>query len=124
MNLTSDVRNVQDPDIAVTGNGNIYVTIGQGATINGQQDAIIVARSTDCGRTFGKPGVVTTYIPYNAQDVSAPQPVPVQSAPDDPQLEEEAAGNARDCGDFADACKSGYTLLQRHFPPLHRRSER
>src|SRR3954452_14307345 len=40
MTLTSNIKNVQDPDIAVTGNGNVYVTIGQGASVNGQQDAV------------------------------------------------------------------------------------
>ena len=55
MKLTPDVMNVQFPDIAVTGNGNVYVTLRQSATVSGQKDAILIARSTDCGKTFGKP---------------------------------------------------------------------
>ena len=118
MNLTSNVMNVQDPDIAVTGSGHVYVTMGQGATINGQQSAIVYAKSTDCGRTFNKPALLTTFVPYDAQDVASPQPVPAQSAPDDPAGDnEEAAGNARDCGDFQDACQSGYTFFRRSTSP-------
>ncbi|HEY3341397.1 MAG TPA: hypothetical protein VGK81_05240, partial [Anaerolineae bacterium] len=51
--------------------------------------------STDCGQTFGKSNLVTTYIPYNAQDLT------------------DAGGSARDCGDFANHCQSGYTFFRR-----------
>jgi hypothetical protein len=117
MNLTSNTMNVQDPDIAVTGNGHVYVTMGQGATINGQPDAVVYAKSTDCGRTFDKPVIAAKYEPYEAQDIAAPQPVPTQSAPDDPAGDEEVAGNARDCGDFQDACQSPYTFFRRGTSP-------
>jgi hypothetical protein len=41
-------------------------------------------------------------------------PVPPQSTPDDPVSSDvEATGNARDCGDFQDACRSGYTFFRR-----------
>jgi hypothetical protein len=118
MLLTSSTKNVQDPDIAVTGNGHVYVTYGQGGTLSGQVDGVSYVKSTDCGRTFGKPALITNYIPYEAQDVSAPVPVPVQSSPDDPpRADAEAAGNARDCGDFQDACQSGYTFFRRVTTP-------
>jgi hypothetical protein len=114
MLLTSSTKNVQDPDIAITGNGHVYVTYDQGATTSGQADGVYYVKSTDCGRTFGKPLLAASYILFDAQDVSAPAPVPPQSSPDDPVSSDvEAAGDARDCGDFADACKSGYTFFRR-----------
>lgn len=116
--LTSSTKNVQDPDIAVTGNGHVYVTYGQGGTVNGQVAGVSYVKSTNCGATFGKPALITFYIPYDAQDVSAPTPVPQQSSPDDPPSgDAEVAGNARDCGDFQDACKSGYTFFRRTTTP-------
>jgi hypothetical protein len=95
MNLTPRQGNLQDPDISVTGNGNVYVTYDIGARNNGQPDGVEIVKSTDCGKTFGPSKLVTTYEPYNAQDVT------------------DAGGAARDCGDFADHCQSGYTFFRR-----------
>jgi hypothetical protein len=118
MLLTSNTKNVQDPDIAVTGNGHVYVTFRQGPTKSGQVDSVMYAKSTDCGQTFGKPATVTTFIPFEAQDVAAPGPVPPQSSPDDPvSSEAEAPGNARDCGDFQDECSSPYTFFRQATSP-------
>lgn len=119
-NLTSNVQNVQDPDIAVTGNGHVYVTFDQGATRNGQTDAVLIAKSSDCGASFAKPVLVSAYTLYEAQDISSPQPVPPVSAHDDPLSSEDpdAAGSfARDCGDFDNACQSGYTFFRRATSP-------
>jgi len=95
MNLTPSAGSLQDPDISVTGNGNVYVTYDVGALNNGQPDGVQIVKSTDCGQTFGKSKLVATYEPYNAQDVT------------------DAGGLARDCGDFADHCQSGYTFFRR-----------
>jgi hypothetical protein len=116
MLLTSNIANVQDPSIAVTGNGHVYVTFDMGSTNNGQPNAVGIAKSTDCGATFSKPTVAVTYIPYNAQDIQTPQPVPAPvSAVDDPLLTDARApgATASDCGDFSDACQSGYTFFRR-----------
>src|SRR5215469_14036122 len=115
MLLTSNIANVQDPSIAVTGNGHVYVSFDMGATQNGQPNAVGIAQSTDCGATFAKPVVAVTYTPYTAQDIQTPQPVPPGSAVDDPLLTEVIAPGslARDCGDFSDACQSGYTFFRR-----------
>jgi hypothetical protein len=93
------------------------VTFDTGALKNGQPDGIGVTRSTDCGATFSKATVLATYIPYNAQDIQAPQPIPAPpgSAIDDP-LDTDAVSPgslARDCGDFGNACQSGYTFFRR-----------
>ena len=114
--LTSNIANVQDPSIAVTGNGHVYVTFDMGATNSGQPNAVGIAKSADCGGSFSKPVVAVTYIPYNAQDIQTPQPIPPPgSALDDPQSADVAASGAlaRDCGDFTDACQSGYTFFRR-----------
>jgi hypothetical protein len=111
--ITTSITNVQDPDISVTGNGHVYVTFDEGETKSGQPSAVVIAQSTDCGQTFSKTQVVTTFIPYTPLDVSAPQPIPIPTASlDDPLFEgTSAAGSiARDCGDFADHCASGFTF--------------
>jgi hypothetical protein len=95
MNLTPPERNLQDPDISVTANGNVYVTYDVGAAQNGQPDGVEIVKSTDCGNTFGPSTLVTSYIPYNAQDVL------------------DSGASARDCGDFANRCQSGYTFFRR-----------
>jgi len=116
MLLTSNISNVQDPSIAVTGNGHVYVTFDIGATQNGQPNGVGIAKSTDCGGTFAKPTVPFTYIPYIAQDIQTPQPIPPPgSAVDDPMDSDASSpgGLARDCGDFSSACQSGYTFFRR-----------
>jgi hypothetical protein len=120
MLLTQNVNDVQDPDIAVTGNGHVYVTLV--ATLRRSQqtaDAILYARSTDCGRTFSPTRVLTTFESYDAQDIPGARQAPPQSSPDDPEGEEPEAqgGTARDCGDFASACQSGYTFFRRTTSP-------
>ena len=118
MLLTINTKNVQDHDIAVTGNGHVYVTFDQGPTVSGQVDAVMYAKSTDCGRTFAKPAALTTFIAFEAQDVAAPAPVPPESSPDNPlSSEAEAPGKARDCGDFQDACASPYTFFRQATSP-------
>jgi hypothetical protein len=95
MLLTPRQANLQDPDISVTGNGNVYVTYDVGERNNGQPNGVEIVKSTDCGKTFGPSTLVTTYIPYNAQDIL------------------DSGGSARDCGDFASHCQSGYTFFRR-----------
>jgi hypothetical protein len=112
--LTSSTRNVQDPEISVTGNGHVYVTYDQGPGQNGQPAGNAIVKSTDCGQTFSTPKVVTTFTEWEQRDVSDPEPVPVLSSPDDPGFGKEAQGVAtsRDCGDFADHCNAGYTFFR------------
>ncbi len=112
--LSAVAQDVQFPDIAVTANGHVYVTFRQFARKNGQIDAIDIAKSTDCGATFGSAKVLQSFIPYDASDVSDPQATPTGSGIQEPVREAgTAAGDARDCGDFAAHCKSGYTFFRR-----------
>ncbi len=112
--LTPSIHDVQFPDIAVTSDGSVYVAFRQFAAQGGQQDAIMLAKSTDCGRTFAPPQQLATFTPYDAQDVTAPQAAPV-GAVDDPLFTDSApaaGATARDCGDFALHCQSGYTFFR------------
>jgi hypothetical protein len=115
--LSPSSKSVQDADIAVTGNGHVYVTWNAERGPADADEAIEYVRSTDCGRTFGPVRTLTTYTSYEAQDVGAPTPAPAQARPDDPASDEadaEASGGlARDCGDFETACQSGYTFFRR-----------
>jgi hypothetical protein len=123
LGLTSSFSSVQDPDISVTGNGHVYVTYRSFASKQSHTpDAIQYVKSTDCGATFSRPRTVVTFEPYDAQDVAGPQPTPAQTGQDDPPSAESgdtaAQGSlARDCGDFADACQSGYTFFRHTTTP-------
>jgi len=111
-----ELKDLQFPDISVTHNGHVYVTFRSFAASGQSTDAIYIVKSTNCGRTFSAPQQVTTFIPNDAQDQGAPEPVPTQAVSDDPQFGEEADAQSdvnRDCGDFADACTSGYTFFRR-----------
>ena len=68
--LTPSIHDVQFPDIAVTGNGHVYVTFRQFAAQSGQADAVDIVKSTDCGATFGQPRC-SSFLRYDASDVSA-----------------------------------------------------
>jgi hypothetical protein len=111
-----ELKDLQFPDISVTHNGHVYVTFRSISAAGQSTDAIYIVKSTDCGRTFSAPEQVTTFIPNDAQDQASPEPVPTQAVSDDPGFEEESdaqSDRARDCGDFADACTSGYTFFRR-----------
>jgi hypothetical protein len=114
--ITAPVQSVQFPDIAVTGNGHVYVTFRSFESVGRLTDSVYIVKSTDCGHTFGSPVKVADFIPSDAQDQTDPEPIPMpQSQPDDPFSDEEGvdAGTARDCGDFGDHCVSGYTFFRR-----------
>jgi hypothetical protein len=116
--VSQTISDVQFPDIAVTGNDNVYVFFRSFASGRGPEgDSIYYVKSTDCGATFTRPVLLTSFIRSDAKDESNPEPIPAQSRPDDPLFGESGEstdqGTARDCGDFADACTSGYTFFRR-----------
>jgi hypothetical protein len=93
--ITQNMNDVQDPEIAVTSNGHVYVTFD--ATLhNGNKtyDAIMYAKSTNCGATFTRPRIITRPISWTYVDRLV------------------SGGRARDCGDFASACQSGFTYAR------------
>ena len=117
LNLGPVNAELQNPDIAVTGNGHVYVAFRRiaGAKKN-VADAVMITKSTNCGKTFSAPQVVETFTPYDATDVPAPvAPTAPSSAKDDPFSDSNtaASGAARDCGSLADHCQSGYTFFRR-----------
>jgi hypothetical protein len=111
--LTTSANDVQDPEIAVTANGHVYVTYD--ATLhqgNRAFDAILYNKSVDCGATFSPARLLTTFNRFTYVDRSAATPEPVQVGAEDNVGEDETdapAGTRRDCGDFSEACASGYT---------------
>jgi hypothetical protein len=109
--LTKSANDVQDPEIAVTANGHVYVTYD--ATLHkGNQtiDAILYNKSTDCGATFSTAQLLTTFNPFTYVDRAAAGVVEVEPEEDVGEDETDApAGTRRDCGDFSEACESGYT---------------
>jgi hypothetical protein len=93
--ITPNMNNVQDPEIAVTSNGHVYVTFD--ATLhtgNRTFDAIMYAKSTNCGATFSPPRIIARPISWTYVDRLV------------------SGGRARDCGDFAAACQSGFTYAR------------
>ncbi|MDX6413574.1 MAG: hypothetical protein QOH23_984 [Gaiellaceae bacterium] len=117
MKLTPSIHDVQFPDISVTGNGHVYVTFRQFDDGGKAANAVMITKSTDCGKTFSAPVLVTPFTENDAQDQSAPEALP-QKQLDDPKFAGEAgseagSSTARDCGDFADACASGFTFFRR-----------
>ena len=95
MKLTPSIHDVQFPDIAVTGSGNVYVTFRQFASHGGETDAVDYVKSTDGGKTFSGPRVLRAFTPYDAQDLYPDGSV------------------ARDGGDLTNAVQSGYTFFRR-----------
>jgi hypothetical protein len=96
MKLSQTVHDIQFPDIAVTGDGHVYVTYRQFADVrsNSKVDAIAYNASTDCGATFSAPRLVQTFEPYDPTDL------------------DDSGAVVGDCGDFASHCQSGYTFMR------------
>ena len=85
--VSQTISDVQFPDIAVTGNSNVYLVFRSFASGRGSEgNSIYYVKSTDCGATFTRPQLLQDFIPNDAQDVSDPEAAPPQSAPDDPGL--------------------------------------
>ena len=114
LKLSQTVHDIQFPDIAVTGNGHVYVTYRQFADVRSQEfsDAIVYNGSTDCGATFSQPHLVTTFQPYDPTDIAGPRAagtIPLDEEVEDLPTPGSVTGN---CGDFALECVSGYTFMR------------
>ena len=96
MKLSQTVHDIQFPDIAVTGDGHVYVTYRQFADVRSNQstDAIAYNASTDCGASFSQPMLVQTFEPYDPTDL------------------DDSGAVVGECGDFALHCQSGYTFMR------------
>jgi hypothetical protein len=118
MKISQRIHDIQFPDIAVTGDGSVFVTYRQFADVRSHQtqDAVAYNVSRDCGATFSAARIITGFEPYDPTDIAAPQPVGVTAPVDEEggeESEEAAAGSvAGQCGDFAAHCVSGYTFMR------------
>jgi hypothetical protein len=94
--LSQSMHDIQFPDIAVTGNGHVYVTYRQFADVrsNSKVDAIDYNVSTDCGATFSAPRLVQAFEPYDPTDL------------------DDSGAIAGSCGDSPVHCQSGYTFMR------------
>src|SRR4030095_10495927 len=82
--LTKSANDVQDPEIAVTANGHVYVTYD--ATLhqgNRSFNAILYNKSTDCGATFSPAQLLTTFNRFTYVDQPAATPEPAQVGAED-----------------------------------------
>jgi hypothetical protein len=101
LKISQTVHDIQFPDIAVTGDGSVFITYRQFADVRSHQmqDAIAYNVSRDCGRSFSAPRLITGFEPYDPIDIGA---AGTSNAG-------EAVGF---CGDFDFACASGYTFAR------------
>jgi hypothetical protein len=117
MKISQTAHDIQFPDIAVTGDGHVYVTYRQFADVrsNSTADAIDFNASTDCGASFSAPQVVQPFEPYDPTDIGAPEAQaasPVAESGVDAPEQANIGGVVGDCGDFASHCASGYTFMR------------
>ena len=119
MKLSLGVHDIQNPDISVTGNGDVYVTFRSFASVQAHQatNGVWYVKSTDCGATFSTPHLITSFEPYDATDIEDPQPVPIPQGATGAMPGQTPAKNVKpvvtgDCGDFDSHCASGYTFFR------------
>jgi hypothetical protein len=115
INLGPVNTEIQGPDIAITGNGHVYVTFRRYSHAKRNvTDAVLVTKSTDCGKTFSPPRTVRTFTAYDASDVPDPEEATAPSSgPAEPMQEEVEGGGARDCGSLDSHCASNYVFFRR-----------
>ena len=90
LRVTEGLQSIQDPDIAVTGNGHVFVTFRTFATNSGVPNGIGYVKSVDCGATFSAPRIALTFTPYEPRDLLDPEPIPIpERYLDDPESEGE-----------------------------------
>ncbi len=117
--LTESAQSLQGSDIAITKNGDVYVSFVNDHWKSDRQDAARYVKSTDGGLTWSKIGTAAVFEGYDASDLSFAGAAEARELADQPDAvdEEEAAGTARDCGDDFDACASGYTFFRHDSSP-------
>lgn len=115
--LTTSENSIQDPDIAIRGDGTVTITwISESR--KSPLDSANYSVSTDGGATWSASRTLATFTSYNAQDVSDPKAEAPVAGPDfEGDSEEEAAGNARDCGVLQSACASDHIFFRRTTSP-------
>jgi hypothetical protein len=124
--VSEGVHGSQFCDIAVTRNGTVFVAwrqfeFGPGnSTI--QDDAVAWVKSTNGGRSFSRPAVAKTFTHWDPTDHFAAPAAAGQALFNACMAADYTVGaclsgpeprqNARDCGDGALACQSGYVFAR------------
>jgi hypothetical protein len=117
--LTESAQSLQGSDIAMTNNGDVYVSFVNDHWKNDRQDAARFVKSSDGGRTWSSIRTAAVFEGYDAQDIAASGALEARElAGERDAVDSEAeAGTARDCGDDFDACASGYTFFRHDSSP-------
>jgi hypothetical protein len=115
--LSQGVHDIQFPDIAVTGDGHVYVTYRQFADVRSHTtvNGIVYNASTNCGASFSAPRFVQSFEPYDPTDIAAPEAPgasPIKESGIEAPSHPRAGSVAGDCGDFDAHCASGYTFMR------------
>jgi hypothetical protein len=115
--LTKSENAIQDPDIAIRGDGTVTITwISESR--KSPLDSVSYSVSSNGGATWSPSRKLVSFTSYDAQDVAEPNAEAPVSGPDFEGVEEtEAAGNARDCGVLESACASDYIFFRRTTSP-------
>ena len=128
LKISQTVHDIQFPDIAITGSGTVYITYREFADVRSHTttDSIAYNVSKDCGATFSRPTLLTSFVPYDPTDVSAPEAPGAEATKGGKKPKEEPADDvgesdaaeptpgaiSTDCGDFDAHCASGYTFMR------------
>jgi hypothetical protein len=116
--LTESAQSLQGSDIAITKNGDVYVSFVNDHWKSDRQDAARYVKSTNGGKTWSPIRTAAVFEAYDASDQGVAGAADARELADQPDAVDEAeAGTARDCGDDFDACLSGFTFFRHDSSP-------
>src|SRR5207244_4595821 len=109
--LTESAQSLQGSDIAITRNGDVYVSFINDHWKSDRQDAARYVKSTDGGLTWSRIHTAAVFEGYDASDVGVAGADAARELADQPDaVDEGTSGGNVDCGDDFDACASGFTF--------------
>ena len=121
MKISDGVHGSQFCDVATTRTGDVYVAWRQFESNDGQPNAVAYAKSTDGGHRFSKPATIATFTGWDPTDSTVNAAAYGRAKFDACLVADSTLGTcsspepratARDCGDGALACQSGYVMFR------------
>lgn len=110
--ISDGVRDNQFADIAVGPDGAVYVAWRM-FDDRGGSNQVMLAKSTDCGKTFSRPAPVAAFDAFDSYDFSmAAKEGPEGLPPTTDGEPAKGSTGSRDCGDPPYDCASGYTYFR------------